>query len=118
MVSSFPQVIRTSEDAFRDFLFQQLGGLISKVRQHIRNYLNDIFDLIKEFWIVGSPLQPTIILLVSCSSLKTKQRDLLKYYLKIVVFVLFSIETSMKSYKETGEMRQRLMFKEYLVYIV
>ena len=64
----FSQVIRTSEDAFRDFLFQQLGGLISKVRQHIRNYLNDIFDLIKEFWIVGSPLQPTIILLVSCFS--------------------------------------------------
>ena len=59
------QVIRTSEDGFRDFLFQQLGGLISKVRQHIRNYLNDIFDLIKDFWIVGSPLQPTIILLVS-----------------------------------------------------
>ena len=58
------QVIRSSEDSFRDFLFQQLGGLISKVRQHIRNYLNGIFDLIKEFWVVDSPLQPTIILLV------------------------------------------------------
>jgi FKBP12-rapamycin complex-associated protein len=60
-------VIRQSEDTFRDFLFQQLGGLISIVRQHIRNYLNDIFDLIKEFWIVDSPLQPTIILLVPIS---------------------------------------------------
>ena len=32
--------------------------------QHVRNYLDSIFDLIMEFWSVDSPLQPTIILLV------------------------------------------------------
>ena len=37
---------RSSEDTFRDFLFQQLGGLIAIVRQHVRNYLDSIFDLI------------------------------------------------------------------------
>ena len=31
----------------RDFLFQQLASLIGIVKQHIRNYLDDIFDMIK-----------------------------------------------------------------------
>lgn len=57
-------VIRTSENTFRDFLFGQLGTLIEIVKQHIRNYLDDIFVLIKEFWTADSPLQSTIILLV------------------------------------------------------
>ena len=29
------------------FLFQQLGVIIAIVKQHIRNYLDDIFDLVK-----------------------------------------------------------------------
>ena len=29
------------------FLFQQLGVIIAIVKQHIRNYLDDIFELIK-----------------------------------------------------------------------
>ena len=81
VIPSMLNVIRSSEDTFRDFLFQQLGSLISIVRQvnwklvlnvnvlihffqHVRNYLDSIFDLIMEFWSVDSPLQPTIILLV------------------------------------------------------
>lgn len=64
VIPSMMNVIRSSDNAFRDFLFQQLGGLISIVQQHIRNYLDDIFELIKEFWTIDSPLQKTIILLV------------------------------------------------------
>jgi FKBP12-rapamycin complex-associated protein len=40
------QVIRTTEMVYKDFLFQQLGMLIAIVKQHIRNYLVDIFNLI------------------------------------------------------------------------
>lgn len=64
VIPSMLNVIRSSEDTFRDFLFQQLGGLISIVRQHVRNYLDSIFELIMDFWKDDSPLQPTIILLV------------------------------------------------------
>uniref|UniRef100_A0A224XHF0 Serine/threonine-protein kinase TOR n=1 Tax=Panstrongylus lignarius TaxID=156445 RepID=A0A224XHF0_9HEMI len=64
VIPSFLNVIRTAEASFRDFLFQQLATLIAIVRQHIRNYLDDIFKLIKEFWTVNSPLQSTLILLV------------------------------------------------------
>ena len=76
----------------RDFLFQQLASLIGIVKQHIRNYLDDIFDMIKvlqHFTIYlfylsiylsiclsihlsrssDSPLQSTIILLVESISI-------------------------------------------------
>ncbi|XP_038222262.1 serine/threonine-protein kinase mTOR [Zerene cesonia] len=54
----------TDNIGFREFLFTQLAKLIAIVKQHIRNYLDKIFDLIKEFWTPNSPLQPTLILLV------------------------------------------------------
>lgn len=64
VMPSFISVIRTSDTTVREFLFQQLGHLIYIVKQHIRNYLDDVFDLIKEFWTVNNPMQNTIILLV------------------------------------------------------
>lgn len=54
----------TDNNDFRKFLFTQLAKLIAIVKQHIRNYLDKIFDIIKEFWTPNSPLQPTLILLV------------------------------------------------------
>ncbi|XP_041982232.1 serine/threonine-protein kinase mTOR-like [Aricia agestis] len=58
-------VIRTTDDeSFREFLFTQLAQLISVVKIHIREYLEDIFNLIREYWTPDSPLQPTLILLI------------------------------------------------------
>ncbi|XP_013778468.1 serine/threonine-protein kinase mTOR-like [Limulus polyphemus] len=64
VMPSFINFIRTSDGTIREFLFQQLGQMIAFVKQHIRNYLDDIFDLIKEFWTTNSTMQNTIILLV------------------------------------------------------
>lgn len=49
---------------FFQFLFQQLGNLIGDVKQHIRKFLDDIFALIKEFWVKNSAVQVTLINLV------------------------------------------------------
>ncbi|KAL0821941.1 hypothetical protein ABMA28_005332 [Loxostege sticticalis] len=58
-------VIRNTENSnFREFLLTQLAQLISVVKIHIRNYLEDIFDMIREYWTPDSHLQPTLILLV------------------------------------------------------
>lgn len=58
-------VIRTTDNSnFREFLLTQLAQLISVVKIHIRNYLEDIFNIIKEYWTPDSPLQPTLIMLV------------------------------------------------------
>ncbi|XP_057312523.1 serine/threonine-protein kinase mTOR-like [Hydractinia symbiolongicarpus] len=66
LMPSYLNVIRTCEPAFREFILQMLGKLISVVKQHIRNYLDEIFDLIKEYWVVTSlvTLQNTIIDLI------------------------------------------------------
>lgn len=53
--------VRTADINFREFLFQQLSILIEIVKQHIMGYMDDIFKLIKEFWTINTPLQPTLI---------------------------------------------------------
>lgn len=47
VMPSFLNVIRTADVSFKEFLFQQLAVLIAIVKQHIRNYLDDIFVLIR-----------------------------------------------------------------------
>src|SRR3954470_2451953 len=47
-----------------EFYFQQLGILVSIVKQHIRNYLAEIFTLVEEYWNPASNTQGTIISLV------------------------------------------------------
>ncbi|KAK3104575.1 hypothetical protein FSP39_005244 [Pinctada imbricata] len=64
VIPAYLMVIKTADQNFRDFLFQQLGVIIAIVKQHIRNYLHDIFELIKEYWTPNSTIQNTIILLV------------------------------------------------------
>lgn len=43
---------------------KQLANLINIVKQHIRNYLGDVFALVHEFWNPNSSLQLSIISLV------------------------------------------------------
>ncbi|XP_058788970.1 serine/threonine-protein kinase mTOR isoform X2 [Phymastichus coffea] len=64
VMPSFLNVLRSADVSFREYLFQQLAILIAIVKQHIRNYLDDIFALVQEFWTCNSPLQVTLILLV------------------------------------------------------
>lgn len=56
--------IRTADMNLCEFLFQQLSILIEIVKQHIISYMGDIFKLIKEFWIINTPLHLTLINLI------------------------------------------------------
>ncbi|KAL1233036.1 Serine/threonine-protein kinase mTor [Trichinella pseudospiralis] len=57
-------IIRNSDPSMREFLFQQLGYLVSVVKHHVRPFLDDIFSLIREFWTTKTQMRLTIILLV------------------------------------------------------
>lgn len=61
VIPSFIAVIRSSEPTFREFLFQQLCKLVCITQQHIRDFLEDIFQLIKQYWSIN---QETLIQLV------------------------------------------------------
>lgn len=86
------QVIRTTEMQYKDFLFQQLGMLVAIVKQHIRNYLDDIFALITDFWMLNASLQVTIILVVEQvalalgSEFKIYLAKLIPLMLKVLVY--------------------------------
>lgn len=53
--------IRTADINFTEFLFQQLSMLVDIVKQHIISYMDEIFKLINEFWMVNTMLQGTLI---------------------------------------------------------
>jgi FKBP12-rapamycin complex-associated protein len=50
IIPQFLSAIRMCEDSLQDLLLQQLGHLISIVKEHIRNFLNPIMDLINDHW--------------------------------------------------------------------
>ena len=50
VMPAFLHVLSTCEPGFREFLLQQLGRLVGIVKQHIRDYLDDIFALVKKHW--------------------------------------------------------------------
>lgn len=57
-------VIRTGSTNLTEFYYQQLAILVSIIKQHVRNYLKDIFDLVQEMWNPNSSVQLTIVSLV------------------------------------------------------
>ncbi|KAK7093536.1 serine/threonine-protein kinase mTOR-like isoform X2 [Littorina saxatilis] len=95
VIPAYLSVIRSADPNFKEFLFQQLGVIIAIVKHHIKNYLEDIFALIKEFWTVQSPMQNTIILLVEniATALGTEFRMYLPHIVPMLLRV-FMHDTS------------------------
>jgi FKBP12-rapamycin complex-associated protein len=68
IVPAFLLVIRSSPSTRLESYFNQLATLVSIVRQHIRNYLPDIVEILQEYWHKSSSLQTTIMSLVEAIS--------------------------------------------------
>ncbi|KAI9000239.1 armadillo-type protein [Gaertneriomyces semiglobifer] len=60
----FLSMMRTCPLGMLEFHFQQLGLLVSIVKQHIRGYLTELLALIQEYWSPTSNIQITILSLV------------------------------------------------------
>ncbi|KAI9091315.1 armadillo-type protein [Phlyctochytrium arcticum] len=60
----FLSMMRACPIGMLEFHFQQLGLLVSIVKQHIRGYLQDLLSLIQEYWSPTSNIQITILSLV------------------------------------------------------
>lgn len=83
VMAPFLSVIRTCEKTMREFIFKQLGQIISIIKQHARDYMPDILAVIKEFWAPDSPIQTTIILLIE--KIVLAMGDELKVYIPSMV---------------------------------
>lgn len=64
ILPAFLSVIRMGSRDSQDVFLKQLAQLITIVKQHIRNYLDEVFALVHDFWNPSSSLQITIISLV------------------------------------------------------
>ncbi|ORY05502.1 FAT-domain-containing protein [Neocallimastix californiae] len=64
IMPAFLNMMRVCQVGNLEFYFQQLGILVTVVKQHIRNYLTEIYQLIQEFWNFNSNIQLTIISLM------------------------------------------------------
>lgn len=60
----FLSMMKTCAVGMLEFYFQQLSALVTIVRQHIRNYLTEIFELIQQYWNPNSTIQITILSLI------------------------------------------------------
>ncbi|OAQ78856.1 phosphatidylinositol 3-kinase tor2 [Purpureocillium lilacinum] len=68
IVPAFLLVIRSSASTRLESYFNQLATLVSIVRQHIRNYLPEIIEILQEYWHKSTSLQTTILSLVEAIS--------------------------------------------------
>jgi serine/threonine-protein kinase mTOR len=64
IVPAFLQVIKSSASSRLDAYFNQLAALVGIVRQHIRNYLPEIIEIMNEHWHISVALQSTIMSLI------------------------------------------------------
>ncbi|KAF3761262.1 hypothetical protein M406DRAFT_52619 [Cryphonectria parasitica EP155] len=68
IIPAFLMVIRSTSGPRRESYFNQLATLVSIVRQHIRNFLPEIVEVLQEFWGESAALQSTILSLVEAIS--------------------------------------------------
>lgn len=68
IIPAFLQVIKSSPSTRLESYFNQLATLVSIVRQHIRNYLPGIIEILQEYWHKSASLHTTILSLIESIS--------------------------------------------------
>jgi FKBP12-rapamycin complex-associated protein len=64
IIPSLLAMMKTCPAGMLEFYFQQLGLLVTIVKQHIRAYIPDIISLIQEHWNLNASIQATALVLV------------------------------------------------------
>ncbi|WVQ81658.1 hypothetical protein IAT38_003783 [Cryptococcus sp. DSM 104549] len=103
IVPAFLNVIRIAHSSRTELYLKQLAQFIGIVRFHIRNYLDDVFALIHEFWNPNSTLQITIISLVEHIA-KAVEGEFKAYLPKLLQQILRSFDGDLTA-KNLPELR-------------
>ena len=98
IIPAFLQVIRNSPPGRLESYFNQLSILVTIVRQHIRNFLPEILDIMQDYWHASVPLQGTILQLVEAvaRSLEGEFKVYLARLLPLMLGVLDKDSTARK----------------------
>ncbi|KAJ5176104.1 Serine/threonine-protein kinase tor2 [Penicillium canariense] len=99
IVPAFISVIRSSPPSRLESYFNQMAILVNIVRQHIRAFLPEIIDVIREFWDASYQVQGTILSLVEAIS-RSLEGEFRKYLARLIPLMLDTLE------KDTTPRRQ------------
>lgn len=91
IIPAFISVIRSTPASRLETYFNQLAILVTIVKQHIRAFLPEIIEVIREFWNTAYQVQATILSLVEAIA-KSLEGEFKKYLAGLVPLMLESIE--------------------------
>lgn len=99
IIPAFLNVMHTCQASMLKFYFQQLGALILIVRQHIRPFLREIFNVIKEFFNITSQLNVQVIIISLIESISRALEGEFSMYLPDVLTLMLEVFEEDKSSK-------------------
>ncbi|KAJ5094952.1 Serine/threonine-protein kinase tor2 [Penicillium argentinense] len=99
IVPAFISVIRSSPASRLESYFNQMAILVNIVRQHVRAFLPEIIDVIREFWDASYQVQGTILSLMEAIS-RSLEGEFRKYLARLIPLMLDTLE------KDTTPRRQ------------
>lgn len=102
IIPSFLTVIRNSPSSKLESYFNQLSILVTIVRQHIRPFLPQILDLVRDHWQASTPLQGTILQLVEAVS-RSLEGEFKAYLAGLIPLMLGVFETDSTPRRQPSE---------------
>ncbi|QSS62741.1 TorA protein [Histoplasma capsulatum] len=91
IIPSFLSVIRSTPTSRLESYFNQLAIIVTIVRQHIRTFLPEIIEVIREFWDCSYQVQATILSLVEAIA-KSLEGEFKKYLAGLIPLMLDTLE--------------------------
>lgn len=102
IIPGFIAVIRGSPVGRLEPYFNQLAILVNIVRQHIRAFLPEIIEVIREFWDASYQVQATIISLIEAIA-KSLEGEFKKYLAGIIPLMLDTLEQDTTPRRQPSE---------------
>ncbi|EXJ69012.1 FKBP12-rapamycin complex-associated protein [Cladophialophora psammophila CBS 110553] len=101
IIPGFLGVIRSSPPPRLESYFNQLAVLVNIVRQHIRAFLPEIIEVIREFWNISRQVQSTILSLIEAIS-KSLEGEFRRYLAGLLPLMLGVIENDTDLRRESS----------------
>ncbi|KAL4956134.1 armadillo-type protein [Aspergillus filifer] len=102
IIPGFISVIRNSPLSRLESYFNQMAILVNIVRQHIRAFLPEIIEVIRDFWNTTQQIQATILSLVEAIA-KSLEGEFKKYLANLIPPLLDSLESDTSQRRQPSE---------------
>lgn len=102
IIPAFLSVIKSSPVSRLESYFNQLAILVNIVRQHVRAFLPEVIDTIREYWEINHQVQATILSLIEAIA-KALEGEFKKYLAGLIPLMLGTLESDTSSRRQPSE---------------